>query len=152
VDGEKINIPVRINFNEPNERAEKQLTVRQKDILNCIYTRHHNGYVREKRLKNVSGDSDKWKIPYLIQLLGEYIYEILPVIDKSINENTLVFYTEFINENPKYWQQTESRMISYWNEYYRHRFPDLKKYLGYKIINRIKKAQSPVTISDINLY
>ncbi len=51
------------------------------------------------------------------------------------------YYAEFRDENLKYWQQMESRMISYWNEYYRSKFPELKEYLGIKIVNRIKKRK-----------
>jgi hypothetical protein len=142
VESEKLKIPVRIYFNEPKEQNEKQLTDRQKDILNCLYTRHDNGYVREKRLKKLSEKPEKWKTPFLVQLLGEYIYELLPIIDKKVNNDTLEFYREFKTENPKYWQQTESRIASYWNEYYRYKFPKLKDYLGIEIINRIKKTNA----------
>ena len=76
-----------------------------------------------------------------MQLIGEYVYELLPIIDTKINEKTLNYYSEFSDNNPKYWQQTESRMISYWNEYYRCKFPKLKEYLGFEIVNRIKKGR-----------
>ena len=142
VESDKLKIPVRIYFNEPKEQNEKQLTDRQKDILNCLYTRHDNGYVREKRLKKLSEKPEKWKTPFLVQLLGEYIYELLPIIDKKVNNDTLEFYREFKTKNPKYWQQTESRIASYWNEYYRYKFPKLKDYLGIEIINRIKKTNA----------
>tara|TARA_E500000318_G_scaffold23574_1_gene23944 strand:+ start:3818 stop:4456 length:639 start_codon:yes stop_codon:yes gene_type:complete len=139
LDYESLIIPYRLYFNEPNPELEKSLTDKQKDILNCIYLRHHNGYLREKRLNLISDNSEKWTVPFIIQLIGEYVYELLPIIDKKINENTLDYYAEFIDKNPKYWQQTESRMISYWNEYYRYKFPKLKEYLGFEIVNRIKK-------------
>ena len=139
INGEELKIPVRIYFNEPKEQNEKHLTERQKDILNCLYTRHHNGYVREERLKKLSDKPKNWKTPFIVQLLGEYIYELFPIIDKKVNGETLEFYQEFRNKNLKYWQQTESRIASYWNEYYRFQFPKLKDYLGIKIINRIKK-------------
>jgi hypothetical protein len=139
VANEIITIPYRLYFDEPNLELENNLTERQKNILNCIFLRHHNGYLREKRLKMLSEQTEKWTIPFIVQLLGEYIYELLPIIDEKVNDNTLDFYVEFRNENPKYWQLTESRMISYWNEYYRYQFPKLKEYLGFEILNRIKK-------------
>jgi len=139
LENEILTIPYRLYFDEPNPELEKSLTKKQKDILNCIYLRHHNGYLREKRLNLLSDNSEKWAIPFIIQLIGEYVYELLPIIDKQVNENTLDYYAEFVYENSKYWQQTESRMISYWNEYYRYRFPKLKEYLGFEIVNRIKK-------------
>lgn len=139
INGEKLKIPVRIYFNEPKKQNEKHLTERQKDILSCLYTRHHNGYIREERLKKLSEKPENWKTPFIVQLLGEYIYELFPIIGERVNEETLEFYQEFKNENPKYWQQTESRVASCWNEYYRYKFPNLKEYLGIEIINRIKK-------------
>jgi hypothetical protein len=138
VSGEVLKIPGRIYFEEPKPHNENQLTEKQKDILNCLFTRHHNGFIREKSLNKISAKPEKWKTPFLVQLLGEYIYELFPVIDKSVNEQTLGFYQEFKNENPKYWKQTESRIASYWNEYYRYKFPKLKEYLGIEIIKRIK--------------
>jgi len=139
VDNETLTIPYRLYFNEPIPESEQALTDRQKEILNCIFLRHHNGYLREKRLNLLSNNSEKWTIPYITQLIGEYVYELLPIVDLKINESTLDFYAEFRAENPKYWQQTESRMISYWNEYNRCEFPKLKEYIGFEIVNRIKK-------------
>jgi len=135
---ETLIIPYRLYFDEPNPELEKKLTETQRTILNCIYLRHHNGYLREKRLKLLSNNLNSFTIPHIIQLLGEYIYELLPIIDQKINENTIEFFSKFTIENPRYWQKTESRMISYWNEYYRYKFPKLKDYVGFKIIKRIK--------------
>lgn len=139
LENETLNIPYRLYFNEPNSELEKSLTPIQKDILNCIFLRHHNGYLRGKRLNLLSGNAEKWTISFVVQLIGEYVYELLPIIDKKVNEKTLDQYNDFIDENSKYWQQTESRMISYWNEYYRYKYPVLKDYLGFIIVNRIKK-------------
>ncbi|WP_435261852.1 hypothetical protein [Tenacibaculum sp. nBUS_03] len=142
VNKEQLTIPYRLYFNEPDIDYENNLTDRQKSILNCIFLRHHNGYLREKRLKKLVHKDDKWIIPFTIQLLGEYVFEILEVLGEHINEKTISDYYSFIEENPKYWQQTESRMISYWNEYYRYKFPKLQEYLGFKIINRIKNERT----------
>lgn len=140
LDGEILKIPSRVYFNEPGIEAEKSLTVTQQTILNCIYLKHHNGFLRQRRLKQLLDETDYFVIPFTFQLLGEYLIEILEVLDKHINAKTIADYSKFIKENPKYWQKTESRMISYWNEYYRNpRFPKLKDYIGQQIVNRIKK-------------
>ncbi len=66
-------------------------------------------------------------------------FEILEVLDRHINEKNIDNYKRFVKDNPKYFLQTECRMISYWNAYYRrHRFPKLKDYIGYRLVNRIK--------------
>ncbi len=86
--------------------------------------------------------NEDWVAPFKLQLLGEYIFEILEVLDKHINDKSIASYMKIVSENPKYWQQTESRMISYWNEYYRWKFPKLRKYLGRQIADKIKKADA----------
>ncbi|MAW97058.1 MULTISPECIES: hypothetical protein [unclassified Leeuwenhoekiella] len=136
--GEQLTIPYRLYFDEPDINAEPHLTDIQKIILNCIFLRHHNGYLRERRLKKLVDKDEKWIIPFTIQLLGEYVLEILQVLDQHINEKTITDYCSFIEENPKYWQQTESRMISYWNAYYKSKFPEMHEYLGSTLVKRIK--------------
>jgi hypothetical protein len=119
LDNEQLSIPYRFYFNEPEIEKENKLSYTQKTILNCIYLRHHNGFLRQKRLEQLIDKTEFWIAPYLLQLLGEYVYEILEVLDKCINDKNIVNYKRFVKENPKYWQQTKSRMISYWNCYYR---------------------------------
>jgi hypothetical protein len=139
LDGELLKIPCRIYFNEPQADNEKRLTTLQRAILNSIYLKHHNGFVRQRRLEQLLDSTDYFVIPYTFQLLGEYVMEILEVLDRHVNDKTIDKYVKFINENKKYWQQTESRMISYWNEYYRRpKFPKLKNYIGKQIVHRIK--------------
>lgn len=62
------------------------------------------------------------------------------VLDRHINDKTIDKYIRFIAENKRYWQQTESRMISYWNEYYRRpNFKKLNDYIGKQIVDKLKK-------------
>lgn len=142
LDNELLTIPYRLYFNEPDSEKETKLTDTQQTILNCIYLRHHDGYLRQRRLEKLLDKNEYWVTPFTIQLLGEYVYEILQVFDLHINDETIDNYERFVKENSKYWQQTESRMISYWNEYYRLQFPKLKNYLGRQIVERIKKANA----------
>ncbi|KOF01408.1 hypothetical protein OB69_17715 [Roseivirga seohaensis subsp. aquiponti] len=142
LNGEQLIIPYRVYFDEPDIESETDLTDRQKIILNCIFLRNHNGYLRERRLNNLIAKDEKWIIPFTIQLIGEYVFEILEVLDEHINKKTINDYYSFTTENPKYWQQTESRMISYWNEYYRRKFPKLKEYLGTALVKRINNERT----------
>ncbi len=142
LDTKLLTIPYRLYFNEPDKAKENNLSDTQKTILNCIYLRHHNGYVRQRRLELLADKNKYWVTPFTLQLLGEYVFEILVVLDKYLTDKHLKNYGRFINENPKYWQQTENRMISYWNEYYRRKFPKLKDYLGRQLVDRIKKTNA----------
>lgn len=140
-ENELLSIPYRIYFNEPDIEQESKLSDIQKTILNCIYVRHFDGYLRQRRLESLVDKSENWIIPFTLPLLGEYVFEILKVLDKHINDNTIENYVKFIRENPKYWKLTESRMISYWNEDYRRQYPKLKNYIGRQLVNRIKESE-----------
>jgi len=149
LDNEVLNIPYRIYFDEPSLTAEKSLTEQQRTILNCIFLRHHDGFVRQRRLELLLDKTEYFIVPFVFQLLGEYVIEILFVLDKHINENTIHYYLKFVNNNKKYWSKTESRVISYWNVYYRRphypsylpsKYKNRKDYIGQQIIERLKKA------------
>lgn len=137
LDEELLTIPYRVYFNEPELEKENILTGRQRNILNCIYLRHHNGYLRQSRLEKIDSN-EQWITPFTFQLLGEYVFEILKVLDEKLDDNKLENYKRFAIENPIYYQQTESRMISYWNEYYRQNFTKLKLYNGRIIFDLIR--------------
>ena len=145
---EELNIPMRMYFNEPAAEQEEILTDLQKVILNCFYLRHHNGFIRQKRLALLINKTEYFIIPFTFQLLGEYVIEILETLELQINSTTVENYVKFIQENKKYTMQTESRMISYWNSYYRQRFPKLKQYIGTNIFDRLKKANAQHCIAE----
>lgn len=156
LDGKFLIIPYRVYFNEPKIEKEQALTNRQKSILNCIFLRHHNGYIRQRRLEKIE-NTEYWVTPFTFQLLGEYVMEILEVLDQQLDDNKLENYKRFAIENPKYFQQTESRMISYWNEYYRRKFPKLKLYVGRIIFDLLKikvvgKTQDEIVELGIDKY
>lgn len=116
LDGESLTIHNRTYFSEPNVEQEKSLNPLQRTILNCIFLRHHDGFVRQKRLEQILNSTDYFTTPFTFHLLGDYVLEILEVLNRHITDNIAVNYVKFINENKKYWQQVESRMTSYWNE------------------------------------
>jgi len=138
LDNEPIYIPGRVYFNEPLHEQEHSLTDVQKSILNCIYLRHCDGFVRQKRLERLLNDRNYFITPFLFCLLGEYVIEILDVLDQHISPDTIHNYVRFIMENRTFWQKTESRMTSYWNEYYRARYPKISNYIGRKIATKLQ--------------
>lgn len=145
VDGELVTIPVRVYFNEPLDSDEQLLTDNQKTVLNCIYLRHCDGFVRQKRLERIIDKSDYFTTPYLFCLLGEYVIEILEILEQHITPDTIGNYVKFIKENRMLWRKTKSRVRSYWNEYYRKEFPMYETYVGRRIVNRleIEEAKMP---------
>src|SRR3954451_18784827 len=49
-------------------------------ILNCVYTRHNDGFVRERHLRRLLHEEAVWVAPFVVQLLGEYVLEIVQII------------------------------------------------------------------------
>ncbi len=139
---EYIALPGRLYFTEPNLEQENSLTKTQINILNCIYTRHFDGHIRERRLNNLLNNDEFWIIPFKVHLLGEFVMEILIELDKHITEKNITEYKKFVLDNPKFWIQTKSRMVSWWNADYRYpKFTNIKDYIGYKIIKRINNTR-----------
>ncbi|MEO9531309.1 MAG: hypothetical protein ABJG68_11705 [Crocinitomicaceae bacterium] len=136
---ETLVIPYRLYFDEPVQNLVETLNKIQKTILHCIYLRHHNGFVRGRHLRELIDHNEAWIIPHILPLLGEYVYELIEILDEHISKSNISFYYSFIQENPKYWNTIKGRVTSYWNEYYRDKSPQFKHYLGKKIIRKIEK-------------
>lgn len=143
IEREEITIPYRIYFKEPLIEEENKLTEIQKVILNCLYSRHSNGYIRQNRLELLKEYNQNFVIPYKFQLLGEYVKELLEALYDQINENSIEEYFKFMKENKEYTIKTKSRMVSYWNVYYRFETNNkLNNYIGKKIFNKLEKRYS----------
>ena len=137
---ETIQLPYRVYFNEPDSKVIETLSDRQHILLRCIYLRHHDGHVRQKHLEHLSGVNEAFLCPFAIQLLGEYVIEILDVLEHVFSEPFVSVTAEFLNANQFFWKQTQSRMISYWNEYYRNQCPDLHQYVGKRLVDQLNEA------------
>lgn len=135
--GEVLTVPERVYFNEVSEEIYRQLSPLQQSILCCIYSRHHDGFVREEYVMKLGSllQVDEWMIPYLIKFLGEGVIELLHSVNKIFEKMDKSKLNAFKAQNEIFVQKIESRMISYWNEYYREEFPSLwdDEYIGFRI-------------------
>jgi hypothetical protein len=139
VDSQHITICSRIYKKELDESLVSSLNNTQKLILSCIYTRHQDGFVREKHLKNLLVEVKSWTVPFIIMLLGEYVVEIISLIREGIADpDTQKLYNDFIVQNPVFWASTKSRIVSYWDVYYRDSFKDKEDYPGMEVIKMIE--------------
>lgn len=134
--GSKLNIPERIYYNEPSLLQYNTLTDRQQIVLNCLFTRHHDGFIREENLKKIiqQCNDHNWIIPYLIRLTGEYVIEILQVIKDNLGNIDKGITKDFIAENARFYNAIESRVVSYWDYYYRSKYPAKTDYVSFEII------------------
>lgn len=130
----QINIPYRMYFKEIDPKNLDAFSDVQKEILYCIYTRHNNGYIREKYVKALFDlDFHKWSIPFIVKLADEYVVEILEVIYDACKDRDNDDIKQFCKENASAIQKGYTRMISYWNEYYRDREFHFHNYIGRKL-------------------
>jgi len=131
VGGENISIPYRI-YHDPALIDTAPLTAQQTILLDCLLTRHHSGFIREKHLIKIIGCDQDWVPPFVVQLVGEYVIEILSVIQKeSVNLNPRLYRT-FLVDNPAFFALTKQRVVSYWNCYHAWRRRD--DYFGFQIL------------------
>jgi hypothetical protein len=115
------------------------LTTEQRLMLDCLCTRHHDGRVRERYAREVAPSSEQWVAPFVLYLLGEYVVEVIEAVAASVPRTDAVTanYAQFCAENADFVQLVEARAISYWNCYYRQRFPDRNAYPAVPALRRL---------------
>lgn len=150
--GARLALPYRVYFQEPVPSAEQRLTSRQRQLLGCLYLRHHDGFVRQRRLEQLfrEGAWEAFTIPFTFSLLADYVQEILEVLAAHLAPALLASYVELIRENPRYWSQTQGRVASYWDAYYRtgrRGAPQFRHYVGSQLL---KKLQDAVRQAELN--
>jgi hypothetical protein len=131
VRGEKVLIRHRLH-NDPTLIHSDSLTAFQRGLVNCLLTRHSDGFVRERCLASIIASSHNWVPPFVIQLAGEYVIEILHLIDRNLAGLDRAVYAQFLRDNPGFLQLTEQRIVSYWDCYYRSQRRD--DYVGFKLL------------------
>ena len=146
VEQEQIQIPTRLYLSEVDSERIKQLTSTQQTILYCLYTRHHDGYVREHYLQQLlkTRPRDGWVLAYIIELASEYVREIVDIIVPVIEQWDLEVKRRFVSNDPAYMKRIEDRMISYWNAYYRLNSERRSEanYPGFQIIKSLRENTS----------
>ncbi len=137
VNNENLSIPDRVRH-DPASVKIGRFSLLQKNLVDCILTRHNDGFVRQKYLAQIVSSNYAWVPPFVIQLLGEYVVEILQVIEANLGNLDKSVYTPFLRANPDFLALTEQRVISYWDCYYR--FSCRKEdFPGFRAVNFFKK-------------
>jgi hypothetical protein len=136
IGNEVLVIPYRVYY-AVEAISPANLTPIQQVVLNCLLTRHHDGFVRAKHLSRIISCKESWIPPFVIRLLGEYVVEILGTIYADLPSLDPVVYGQFLNENRPFWEITKQRVVSYWDCYYRRIWPRRKDYVGFQIIDHL---------------
>jgi len=146
VQGETVAIPSRIYNEEPDADLERRLPKTQQVILHCLYSRHCDGLVRQRRLEQLVASSEPWVVPFVVQLAGEYVLEILEAISRGLpglsrpNSPQRRLYGQFIARNPTFFARTERRLVSYWSCYYRWKYGTFGTYPGCILLEAFRTA------------
>lgn len=136
LNGDILEIPYRIYNDLPNFSQLNSLSTQEVSIIYCLFSRHTDGYIRQEMVKKlIEIELQDFMIAYVFLLVGEYVVEIINDIYPFIKKNKELFI-EFIKNNHDVTILTHQRMVSYWNEYYRHgRYKHLNDYPGKKVFN-----------------
>ena len=136
LNGEVLELPQRVYFGEFNTQ---NLTLVQEQMLNCLYLCHCNGHLREYYLRELLAVKEDFALPFIAKLFGDYVIEILEVLQRELPNDTRDKLRDFFQANPLYKRRIESRIASYWDLFYQNTYPDLKKYVGYQLFQTIVK-------------
>ena len=129
IEGEGLAIPQRIYSDESQLENIDILSRTQQEISLCFFSRHHNGFVRERCLKEMIGSKEDFVAPFVLQLLGEYIIEIIEYIYQNKEFLNKPAFKKFIAENPAFYNLIWQRIYSYWDCYCRMIYPKYKRHV-----------------------
>ena len=132
---EPLSIPRRIYLDPPFLQTVR-LTGLQSQLLDCLFTRHHNGIVRQKHLARIIRSQNVWVPCFVVPLVGEYVIEILQLIQENLPYLDASPYADFVRVNPEFLELTEKRVASYWDRYYRS--TPRKEYPGFLVLDFLK--------------
>jgi hypothetical protein len=145
IHGEPLSILYRLYNPEPADDLSDRLSAVQTKVLHCLYTRHHDGHVRQRHLSQIIDATDPWIVPFVVQLIGEYVLDIVVTIKQGLADLDHPgtphhqAYGRFAAANPDFLFLTSQRVASYWNCYYRNRFPH-RYYPGRILIDSLQDA------------
>lgn len=141
-----MSVPGRIYNDVPSPESVASLSSRQRQVLHCLYSRHCDGWVRQSHLAQILGSSDPWVIPFVVQLVGEYVLEILVDIRDGLRDlgvpgdRLRLAYGEFLVANPAFFARTQRRLVSYWSCYHRAAFRSFQGYPGCTVVDLLRAA------------
>ncbi|GLX11540.1 hypothetical protein Misp03_84660 [Microbispora sp. NBRC 16548] len=151
VGDDRVTVPERIYHPEVSPERLDGLTPLQQTILHCLYTRHHDGFVRQHHLRQIIGSLEPWALPYVVHLVGEYVLEIVTDIDTALGDLGTPgspihqAYSRFLADNPRFLTLVQQRVASYWACYHRRDFPRLADYPGHRLVAAMHAAGAFIT-------
>ena len=141
-DGESLQIPQRIYRPVISDRQFASLNPVEQAIASCWFTRHHDGYVRERFLRALPVYDTPWVIAYVVVLCGEYVVELLQYIweHRGLFEPSIL--GRWLRDNNDFYARTRDRIVSYWYCYQRSSCARFDAYVGSALIRYFDECAS----------
>jgi hypothetical protein len=139
---ETLAIPTRLYFDASLLETNSGRDARQRAMLWCLGTRHHDGHVREDCLRHLLANLHDWMAPFIVHLVGEYVHEIIELIDTALatlDPRMEAAFARFARDNPRYIDTIERRTISYRPAGYDRRSGRLPDYPGARAVARLRQ-------------
>lgn len=134
---ENIILPYRIYYKDIPPALLSGFSAVQLDIYHCIYSRCCDGFVREKHTNVLLSKAlSYWTFPYIVKISDEYVIDIVKDIYEVLNAQDTTELKKFCQMNIKALYSGYSRMVSYWDVYYRRKeCLHLQDYVGKKLFS-----------------
>jgi hypothetical protein len=143
VAGEPVVIPYRIYNPAPPPHLASRLSAAELAVTAAIYSRHHDGRIRQRALGTLLDCDEPWTAPFIVQLLGEYVIQICADIE-TFTRTALparpamqASLPAFLTQNPRFAELARQRAISYWSCYYRALHPSRDTYPALTALSRL---------------
>ncbi len=141
-DGRVLRIPTRTYYDREQLLACTQLPGDAGIAALCLGARHHDGHVREHCVAQLLRQERAWTVPFVVHLCGEYVLEIIEVIGAALPAWNAQALARYLRDNPAYMAALERRAVSYWNCYYRGRYPVWEDYPGRRTMAALRALQA----------
>ena len=134
IGGEAVMLPERIYH--PKIAVTDKLTPLQQELIHCLMTRHHDGFVRQESLARIIGSRRPWACPFVIKLIGEYVsLKYFRSFSKISGVSDTSMYRHFLTENPEFLAITGQRVVSYSDCSGDHRRGE---YVGFQVLEYLE--------------
>jgi hypothetical protein len=140
VGAEWVELPYRVYYADNDLIAAASSGGHPGLIAACLGTRHHDGFLRETFVRRLLQAEEPWIVPYVIQLLGEYVLEIGQVIEQALPMKDMRSYVGYARSNAPHLEKLQQRAVSYWNAYYRATYPSWRKFPACKVLSDLISA------------
>lgn len=139
--GELLRFPYRIYADATDLfRLASHLQGDARALCLCLLSRHCDGHVRQRVVETLGPSPMPWVHAFQLALLGEYVDEIASAVAIQAQQTGLQHYAALIGENRAFFDLCRQRAASYWNAYYRARYPSLRMFPAHRLLLQMAHA------------